>query len=207
MLRILKLPFIFSVFIFINLLNSNIAAASSSSDDSNINDVGVPSKVGSNYVWDLLWVLLALVVVIFLMYLSVKFLSNKNKSFLSPKGIRSLGGIGVGSNSSVQVLHISGRIYIVGVGQQVTLLDKETDPEVVADIIENFSTTNQTNFVSVKDWISNLRRDKQQEDKDVYNADWNSENTSSFENLLQSKLDKQVERKQQLESLLKDNNK
>jgi len=206
MFRLLKLPFVFSVFILFYNLNNHVAAAASSSDNSKQLELDGPQKIGDGYFGDLIWVLLVLVFVIVLLYYTVKFLGNKNKSFLSPKGIRSLGGIGVGSNSSVQVLHISGRIYIIGVGQQVTLLDKETDPEIVAEIIESFSTPTQTNFVSFKDWVSGLRRNKQSHELDADGVEWNQSNTNSFESLLQSKLDKQAERKQQLESLLKNNN-
>lgn len=204
MVTLLKLPLIFIVYLYTNLLNISVAAATSSSDNLKGLEAEAPQRLNEGYIGSLLWVLFVLAIVVVLLFFTVKFLANKNKSFLAPRGIRSLGGIGVGANSSVQVLNISGRIYIVGVGQQVTLLDKETDPTLVAEIIESFSTPTQSNFVSVKDWISNFKRNNSDE-LDVEDVSWNQ--TQSFESLLQSKLDKQAERKQQLESLLKDNNK
>lgn len=206
MFKILKLPFIFSVFVFVDLLKYNVAAAASSSDISNNLQLEEQTRVDDSYMWDIILVLLALVFVIFLLYYTVKFLANRNKSFLSPKGIRSLGGIGVGSNSSVQVLYIGEKIYIVGVGQQVTLIDKEGDPEAVQKILNSFEASEQPTFASIKDFFTNLNRKKQDYNTEVENVDWNKTKNHAFENLLQEKLDKQAERKQQLESLLKDKN-
>lgn len=206
MLKILKLPVLFSVFVFVDLFRYNIAAAASSSDISNNLQLEEKARFDESYMWDIILVLLALVFVVFLLYYTVKFLANRNKSFLSPKGIRSLGGIGLGANSSVQVLHIADKIYIIGVGQQVTLLDKEDDPEAVQKMLDSFLSTEQPTFASLKDFLANLKRKKQDDNIDVENIDWNKSKNHAFENLLQEKLDKQAERKQQLESLLKDKN-
>ena len=206
MFKISKLPFIFSVFVFVDLLKYNVAAAASSSDISNNLQLEEQTRFEDGFMWDIILVLLALVFVVFLLYYTVKFLANRNKTFLSPKGIRSLGGIGIGANSSVQVLYIGEKIYIVGVGQQVTLLDKESDPESVQKILDSFEASEQPAFASIKDFITNLKRKKQDDNTDVGNVDWNKSSNHAFENLLQEKLDKQAERKQQLESLLKDKN-
>lgn len=191
---------------FIMSLPYIAVAASSDSENRDLSN-GSP-KIESNLLLDVIWIFVALGIVIALLVITIKFLSKRNRMWGSPKGLRSLGGIGLGQNSSMQVIEVANRIYIVGVGDQVTLLDKEDDPEKVAQIIEELENSDQQgslNLATIKDWFNSARSKNQKKDQKVNEQMWNE--SKSFEDLLLSKLDKQAERKQELESLLKDKNK
>ncbi|URN93419.1 MAG: flagellar biosynthetic protein FliO [Candidatus Pristimantibacillus lignocellulolyticus] len=163
-------------------------------------------KMDTGYIGDVIWVFVALAIVITLLIFTIKFLSKRNRAWGTQRGLRSLGGISLGQNSSMQVIEIANRIYVVGVGDQVTLLDKLDDPEIVARIIQELELKEQPmiSLSTMKEWLSSSKRSKTDFKENDTNM-WNE--SSSFEDLLQSKLDKQAERKQELESLLKDNNK
>jgi len=66
--------------------------------------------------------LVSFVIVILLLYVVLRFLSKRNRIMPSNGPILSLGGQSLGANKSVQILLIGQTIYIVGVGESVTLL-------------------------------------------------------------------------------------
>ena len=57
---------------------------------------------------------------------------QRNRGWGTNRALRSLGGIPLGQNKSLQVVELSGRVYVVGVGDSITLLDKIDDPEASA---------------------------------------------------------------------------
>ena len=74
---------------------------------------------------------LALGVVLFLIYMLLRFMNNRTRSFQANRTIQTLGGTGVGQNRSVQIVRVGDRILVVGVGETVQLLQEITDPEEV----------------------------------------------------------------------------
>lgn len=156
----------------------------------------------TNLTWDIIKVFLALAVVIVLMMLLLKWLAKRNRVWSNQRGIKSLGGISLGQNSSVQVIELADRIYIIGVADQVTLLDKEENPEKVAKLIASMSMDDSNSLSSMKQLFNTISNKKNNESTNR-NDMWNE--STSFEDLLQTKLDKQAERKQEIESLLNDN--
>ncbi|MCR8656263.1 flagellar biosynthetic protein FliO [Paenibacillus endoradicis] len=191
------------------LLTMSLPYIAVASDGNSELGVGLSSgvdKMDTGFVGEVIWVFVALAIVITLLIFTIKFLSKRNRAWGTGRGLRSLGGISLGQNSSMQIIEIADRIYVVGVGDQVTLLDKIDDSETVAKIIQDLESKEQPmiSLATMKEWLSSSKRSKTDFKENETNM-WNE--SSSFEDLLQSKLDKQAERKQELESLLKDNNK
>lgn len=75
--------------------------------------------------------LLALGFVLFLIYMLLKFMNNRSRSFQGNRTIQTIGGTGVGQNRSVQIVRVGDRVLVVGVGDTVQLLQEITDPEEV----------------------------------------------------------------------------
>lgn len=191
-----------SSLLFITLPNIAVAASSNSEQGSGLASDGSPAFQQTNIVFDVIKVFVALAIVIALLMITVKWLSKRNRAWGNQRGMRSLGGVSLGQNSSMQVIEVADRIYILGVGESVTLLDKEVDPDKVAQIIAALELAEQSNisFSSLKQFVAS--RKKQSDSTNASDEMWND--PRSFEDLLQTKLDKQAERKQELESLLKD---
>lgn len=202
-MRKMALKIASSSLLFIALPNIAVAASSNSDVGSDLSGGVAPAFQQSNIVFDVIKVFVALAIVIALLMVTVKWLSKRNRAWGNQRGMRSLGGVSLGQNSSMQVIEVADRIYIVGVGESVTLLDKEDNPEKVAQMIEALELAEQSNisFGTLKKFIAS--RNKQPDAALQSNDMWNDQR--SFEDLLQTKLDKQAERKQELESLLKDN--
>ena len=153
---------------------------------------------GSNLL-NLLNVILVLAVIIILIVLLIRFLGRRNQSLTSVRSMRTLGAMGLGPNKSMQVIEIGNSLYLIGVGESISLLDKITDPVEVALIISSFedSSSNQKNFlVPLIIKITNkLRGEVPSEEIDL-------SDTSSFYEVLQSKLRSAPERKEKIEELL-----
>lgn len=163
-----------------------------------------PPDLGS-----VIWVIVSLAIVIALIILLIKWLSSRNRSWGMNRSLRSHGGIAIGQNHSIQVIEIAGRIYIVGSGESITLLDKFDDPQEVSDIIESLSRKPKPEDAWGQNLLSQLadrlkNRNGRQEAEPA-KEQWNS--ASSFQQLLQEKLSSQEKQKRQLESLLNDSTK
>lgn len=178
-----------------------IAAANESSANTEEQMVfsGTDNLAGS-----LVWVIVALAIVIVLIILVIKWLAQRNQSWGANRSLRSLGGIALGQNNSLQVIEIAGRIYIVGVGENITLLDKIDDPEQIRSVMDALERqpNNAWSQNAISQLLNKLRNREEQSVSEPSNEQWTS--SSSFENMLQSKLSKQADRKQQMEALLHD---
>ncbi len=178
-------------------------AAAAAQDGSSANDEGQMMFTGTNdLAGNMIWVIVSLAIVIVLIILVIKWLSQRNRMWGTNRSLRSLGGIALGQNNSLQVVEIAGRIYIVGVGENITLIDKLDDPEQASAVISALERVQESAWS--KDLISQILKKfkdrNNHNESDPTNEQWNK--TSSFQDLLQNKLSQQADRKQQLESLL-----
>ncbi|MFC3344356.1 FliO/MopB family protein [Paenibacillus abyssi] len=165
-------------------------------------DVPPQMKTDDNLLGSLAWVIIALLLIIGMIIVFVKFLSQRSRSFGMNRSIRTLGGVPLGQNKSLQVVEVAGRIYVVGVGEDVTLLDKIIEPEDAEAIIASMEQQSGRglNVSSVTELIQKLRNRSKSEETDM--ELWNP--PSSFQDILQDKLNRQAQQKQKVEAALKD---
>ncbi|UQZ32106.1 flagellar protein [Paenibacillus sp. PK3_47] len=155
----------------------------------------------SNPLLSLLNVIFVLAVIVILIVLLIRFLGRRNQTFMSGRSIRTLGALGLGPNKSVQIIEIGGSIYVIGVGESITILDKITDPAEVALVVSSFEdqAAGQGGFlVPVLDKIKAKMRGE------VPSQEIELSESSSFYETLKSKLALAPEREEKLEELLKD---
>ena len=97
-------------------------------------------------------VLLSLVLVIGILIFVLRFLNKRNQNYQQNSIVRNLGGHSVGAQKSVQLLHIGNQIYIVGVGEDVQLLQVISDPQEIERIValynEKYGHTSTTPYVA-----------------------------------------------------------
>lgn len=139
---------------------------------------------------------LAVIIVIFLIIM--KMLSQRNKVFQSGRSIKSIGGLGLGPNKSVQLVQIGRHLYILGVGNDVDLVAKIEDEEEIRYIIDHFHTSGSTadfkSFPTFIEWLRRITGKKERsEDLDV---------TPSFQAVFQEKMQKMANRQQKIEELI-----
>ena len=78
----------------------------------------------------------ALLLVLVLIYILLKLMNRRNKMFQQVKMLENLGGISVGQNKSIQLVRIGSRLYIIGVGDNVEMLQEITDEAVIQEMME-----------------------------------------------------------------------
>ena len=83
----------------------------------------------------------ALLLILALIYILLKFLTKRNKLFNQVKALENLGGISVGQNKSIQIVRIGTRFYMIGVGENVEMLQEINDEEVINDLLYKEETT------------------------------------------------------------------
>ncbi|HEU5140239.1 MAG TPA: flagellar biosynthetic protein FliO [Bacillales bacterium] len=95
-----------------------------------------PVTKTSGTVWMFVKVLLVLTVVIALIYLLLRFVNARTKSYTQGRTIQNVGGVSVGSNRSVQLVKVGERVFVVGVGDSVSLLKEIDDATEVAGLLD-----------------------------------------------------------------------
>lgn len=104
---------------------------------------------------DYIKMLLSLLFVLGLLVFVLKFLNKKSSNYQQNNVVKNIGGISVGSQKSVQLLHIGNSLYIVGVGEDVQLLKEIQDPEEIEQLIKIYQDKQQT-IVSTSPYITEL---------------------------------------------------
>ncbi|MBD2870727.1 flagellar biosynthetic protein FliO [Paenibacillus arenilitoris] len=189
----------------LGMANWSRFAAAAATDGSSAERGGQLAFTGtSNVAGSLVWVIVSLAIVIVLIVLVIKWLSQRGRSWGTNRSLRSLGGVALGQNSSIQAVEIAGRVYIVGVGESITLLDKLDDPEQVRAVIAQLERKPESVWPHnlLAGFLDKAKKRSGQEKTEPTRERWNS--ASSFQTILQEKLSQQAERKQQLETLLHD---
>ncbi|QUG41096.1 flagellar biosynthetic protein FliO [Psychrobacillus sp. INOP01] len=94
-----------------------------------------PVSVGvSVTAWDYIKMIFALLFVIALLYGLLRFVNSRNKTFQTNQLIHNLGGVGVGQGKSLQLMQVGNSIYLVGIGEDITLLKEITDPMEIENL-------------------------------------------------------------------------
>ncbi|WP_161946596.1 flagellar biosynthetic protein FliO [Ureibacillus xyleni] len=89
--------------------------------------------------WDYVKMLFSLIFVLAILIFVLKFLNKKSNNYQQNRLVRNVGGITVGSQKSVQILHIGDKLYIVGVGEDVQLLKEIHDADEVQQLLEQYN--------------------------------------------------------------------
>ncbi|WP_410510831.1 flagellar biosynthetic protein FliO [Paenibacillus sp. BR2-3] len=153
----------------------------------------------NNTLLNLLNVILVLAVIIIVIVLLIRFLGRRNQALTGVHSMRTLGAMGLGPNKSMQVIEIGSSLYLIGVGENISLLDKITDPGEVALVISAFEdpSSGQKNFL-----MPLLEKVRGKLRGEVPSQEIDLNETSSFYEMLQSKLRSAPERKEMIEELL-----
>jgi len=150
--------------------------------------------------WMILKVIFFLLLIIGLFLLIIKVLAQKNK-WSSGRSLRSLGGLPLGQNKSIQVVEIGRSLYIVGVGENIQLLEKIDNEEEVAYLAEMLASNHSLNgagFQTVGGWLKQLLKKKDEpEETDI---------TDSFQQVFQHKMQQLSDRKKMMDELQMDEN-
>lgn len=138
--------------------------------DTNENLVGdeVTFDSGTSLFVLFIQMILALVFIIGLIYVLLRFVGKKTRSFQSLKTIENIGGVPLGTNRSIQLVKVGERILVVGVGETIQLLKEIDKEEEIAALLAQ----QETEFERFEEpiskataWLSNTLQRKQPSSK------------------------------------------
>ncbi|MFF5993326.1 flagellar biosynthetic protein FliO [Lysinibacillus sp. KU-BSD001] len=131
------------------LKNPSLCVDSGETDADTENSDSASVRMGA---WEYIRILLSLVFVLGLLIYVLRFLNKRNQNYQQNSIVRNLGGHSVGPQKSVQLLQIGNQIYVVGVGEDVRLLQTITDPQEIEQIValynEKYTNTSTAPYIA-----------------------------------------------------------
>ena len=142
-------------------------------------------------IFDYIKVLLSLGVVVALLIFVLKFINRKNAAYQQNSLMKNLGGISVGPQKSMQLVQIGNRLYIVGVGENISLIREIEDPNEMEQILNFYDSKQEISTVPfLTEILTKLKPQKNS----------SNEQSASFNDLFNAKLKNiKQERTQDLE--------
>lgn len=166
----------------------------------NGNDTQTPFTTDAGYFTNMVWVFFILILIIGAIVILIKYLGEKNKGWLLNRSVKTLGGVPLGQNKSLQLVEIGSSIYILGVGEEVSLIQKVDDPEEIELIIGSLpssSTFNGNSLVPIlSGWIGKLRKLKPQMEEE--------HSEPSFQEMLYNRMQQRPNRKKMVEDMMQE---
>jgi flagellar protein FliO/FliZ len=92
--------------------------------------------------------IVALAILVTIIYFLLKVVNRKLVQGRSSAGIRILSQQALTTNRSVHILEIGGQVYLLGVGESVTLLDKIEDKEIIRHLKEHVDSEASVPYVT-----------------------------------------------------------
>jgi flagellar protein FliO/FliZ len=161
------------------------------------------SGLGTTSPWDLIWVLFVLGIIVALIVFILRFFAKRNRGWGMNRSLRSLGGFPLGTNKSMQIVEWNSRIYVLGIGDDVTLLESITEPEIVASLLAEHDTVTANTGVTLPEWLRRWSRRNNENVGDDLSKE--ATNGKSFEQTLENRLRQLSERRQRVEQMLEEN--
>jgi flagellar protein FliO/FliZ len=147
-----------------------------------------------------MYVIFILILVIGLFFLIIKVVAQKNRLLMSGRSIKTIGGVALGQNKSIQVVEIGHTLFVVGVGENVQLVAKIEDSEEIEYILEHLHIRGNKDFPTFQSftkWFRGLRGQSQIEEEDL---------SASFQQVFHDKMERISNRKQRVDELLHNDN-
>lgn len=119
----------------------------------------------SSIILNIFKIIFALILVVLLIYIFLTLLKKKNKLSEQNGALENLGGLSVGQQKSIQIIRIGDKVYAIGVGQDVTMLDEIEDEALISQLKENV-TSNLEPMSYIQRLLPKKQQTKQKNNKD-----------------------------------------
>lgn len=136
----------------------------------------------------LIQVIVVLAIIIGIIIVLIRYLAMKSKRWSGERSLRIYAGVALGQNKSLQIIEIGNAVYIVGVGDTITLLDKIDDPVRAGELLSSLVARSApsaagTAAAALSQWTAKWRsrRKPPNEDDELHNNE-------AFRELLEKKL-------------------
>jgi flagellar protein FliO/FliZ len=130
-------------------------------------------------------------IVVVLIYALVKFLAVRQRKMQHNQVFQSLGGTPLGTNKSLQLVKVGGKIYLLGVADQISLIKEITDSEETAIIEKDLK---EQDSIMSKNFLELFKSKEKQGDQ--------RGSTTSFQDLFNRSLQQQKQHLEKMEHQL-----
>lgn len=135
---------------------------------------------------DVLRMIAALAFVVALLYFLLRFINKKSRSYQENNTVRHLGGTALGGSRSVQVIKIGKRIFVLGVGEDVSLLKEIEDPVECAEMLNRYEEQSEI-MIQPMDVVNKMKPNWMGRKKPKDSADFKQEFERKIEELKKSR--------------------
>jgi len=133
--------------------------------------------------WDYVKMVLALLFVLALLYGVLKLVNSKNRMYQQNQLMQNLGGLSLGQHKSVQLLQVGDSLFLVGVGEDISILKEITDTDEKEKLMTFYNDKQE--FTAQVPYIANvLKRFK----TPFLNEASNKQEKGNFEQLFKKRL-------------------
>ncbi|QDH22863.1 flagellar biosynthetic protein FliO [Saccharibacillus brassicae] len=148
----------------------------------------------------LVWVIFVLIVIVALIVFLIRYLGKKNRGWFGGRSVRTLGGVGLGQNKSLQIIEIGSSVYLIGVGDDISLIDKISEPEQVQKLLEALEQESASPNIALPAWAEKLTSRFRSGSKAPSEAE--ELEAASFQELFETRLRESSDRRRKVEDLL-----
>ncbi|MHA6251284.1 flagellar biosynthetic protein FliO [Oceanobacillus sp. CAU 1775] len=129
----------------------------------------------SSLFFEIIKMFFALLLVLALIYIFLYFLKRRNKLGNRIKSLENIGGLSVGQNKSIQIIRLGSQVYVVGVGEEITLLKEIDDKELIDQLL--LEAEEETTDFSADTILSMFQKknDRKQENENDFKNLFNEE--------------------------------
>jgi flagellar protein FliO/FliZ len=132
--------------------------------------------------------------ILIMIYALIKFLALRQKKLQPNQAVKLMGGTPLGNNKSLQLVKVGEKVYLIGVGDQVTLIKEFSESDEINNIesdLEKQSTLFTSPLANFSTSIVNFSKEKMSNRK-------GSKPNLSFDHLFNQSLTKQKGKQDQL---------
>lgn len=162
-----------------------------------------PEIMPGDFYGNFIQVVVVLAVIIGLIVLLIRFLAAKNKQWSGNRSLRVHAGVALGQHKSMQIVEIGGTLYIVGIGEDITLLDKIDDEARVADLLASLEARPAPSMGTAAEALGQWLRSKRRREEPETETDQTLA-TEAFQELLNDKLKGLGSRKETLKAWMEE---
>lgn len=152
-----------------------------------------------SYFVNFVWVLFVLLVIIGCIVVLIKFLSQKNRAWQSTQGMDVLSVITVAPGKSLQLIEVGHSLYLIGVGEDIRLMQKIDSVEEIAAIKARLMVENERQHFPLSNLFRRRSSSRRLEQHDAVPVE-----STSFEELFAKQLNQVSERNRRIEQLLQE---
>lgn len=156
-----------------------------------IADPSSDGKAVGSSVGDYIKVMVALLFVVGLLYGLLKLVNRKNRLYDKNRFMKNMGGLSLGQHKSIQLVVIGDSYYLVGVGDNVSLLKEITDPMEIDKLVEFYKGDD---LEVAKGMLSRILEKLTGSSKNIPTSQ--SDESADFGDLFKTKLDEMKEERQ-----------